>query len=62
MGRIGHAGRELAAIDRVAHRSESSRAVAHVQVDDAGLPGHEAAHVRIRCDSEQLVRRRRLDR
>ena len=58
MGRVEHAGGDLAPIERLAHRREPARAVTHVDVDDTGLAAHQPAHVRVGRDAEQLVERR----
>ena len=58
VGRVEHAGGDLAPVERLAHRREPARAVAHVDVDETGLAAHQPAHVGVGRDAEQLVDRR----
>ena len=58
VGRVEHSRRQLALLQCFAHQLEAARAVAQVQMQDAGLAGHHAGDMAFGCDPQQLIERR----
>ena len=57
VGRVEHPRRQLALVERAPHQFQAARAVAEVQVHDAGLAGHQPGDVAVGGEPQQLVER-----
>lgn len=55
MGGLEHARGQFALVEGLADKVQTARAIAQVQVADAGLAGHETRHMGIGRHAQQLV-------
>jgi hypothetical protein len=55
---LNTARRQFARRSALANQIETARAVAEMQMQDAGLAGHHAGDVTLGCDAQQLIERR----
>ena len=55
VGRVEHARRDFALAQRTTHEIQATRTIAQVQVQHAGFAGHEAGHVGIGGETENLI-------